>query len=198
MNLRAPEARWDGWTPSHPWCFRFPPSRWMRAHQTASLSPSSDGTPSGGAKQLRESRLLLGGPVPPLIAVHPGLRQRLWIVYSVAWGAPRDLLGLGLGLPCPLLQALHLRACPALLCPLPSGSSTRIRNRRHTIGILQMLTLPLTVVARNDSPKVTVRWEVGWEAAPWLCFQQPTPGPDEITTPPRNRPATLLPLLNHS
>ena len=87
-----------------------------------------------GAKQLRESQLLPGKSCLPLIAVHPGLRQRLWIVYSVAWGAPRDLLGVGLGLPCPLLQALHLRAFPALLCPLPSGSSTRIRNRRHTVG----------------------------------------------------------------
>jgi hypothetical protein len=142
-----------------------------------------------GAKELRESRLLPGSSCRPLIAVHPRLRQRLWIVvYSVAWGAPRGLLGLGsgsrsgsgiwvwvlglgswglglgsgvwvwiwglgsgsgvsglglgsgvwdlvLGLPCPLLQALHLRAFPALLCLLPSGSSTRIRNRRHLRSI---------------------------------------------------------------
>ena len=46
------------------------------------------------------------------------------------------------------------------------------------LGILQMLTLRLTAVVRNDSPKVTVSWVVGWEAATWLCFQQLTPSPD--------------------
>ena len=52
-----------------------------------------------GAKELRESRLLPGSSCPPLIAVHPGLRQRLWIVvYSVARGAPQGLLGPGLDL----------------------------------------------------------------------------------------------------
>lgn len=69
-----------------------------------------------GAKELRESRLLPGSSCPPLIAVHPGLRQRLWIVvYSVAWGAPRGLLGLGPGLG----SGIWFCVSPAL-CSRPS------------------------------------------------------------------------------
>lgn len=58
--------------------FLLRPSCWMRAHQSSSLCPfSSDGSPRLWSHGARELASFLAGPVPSLIAVPPGLRQRL-------------------------------------------------------------------------------------------------------------------------